>query len=110
MTPSGLATSLKDLAAQIVAESAQDPTAAQEEDMACLKLERVCASLPCANLACTNLSGASEDELGNGRRCSACNMVNYCGVECQRASWAQHKRVCRKISQRVQAAMGSFSC
>ncbi len=77
--------------------------------MARLQLERICASLPCANLACTNLSGASEAELGNGRTCSACKMVNYCGAECQRASWAQHKKVCRKIRQRVQAAVGNFS-
>ena len=29
------------------------------------------------------------------RSCAACGMVSYCGAECQRADWPQHKELCR---------------
>lgn len=39
----------------------------------------------CANCGCINLPL---------KRCSACKEVYYCSVECQRADWALHKKVC----------------
>ena len=29
-------------------------------------------------------------------RCSRCQVVRYCSVECQRADWKEHKKVCKK--------------
>ena len=29
------------------------------------------------------------------KRCAMCKQVNYCGVECQRAAWKQHKKTCK---------------
>ena len=29
------------------------------------------------------------------KRCSACRTVSYCGPECQRAAWKDHKVACR---------------
>ena len=28
--------------------------------------------------------------------CSQCKKVKYCGRECQRDDWAEHRKVCRK--------------
>lgn len=44
-------------------------------------------SKPCKQPNCTRL-GSSH--------CSACQGVWYCGVECQRANWKDHKITCRK--------------
>ena len=30
------------------------------------------------------------------KRCTACNLVRYCGIKCQREHWQQHKRECKK--------------
>ena len=31
-------------------------------------------------------------------RCSACRLVKYCGVECQKKAWEKgHKNVCKKL-------------
>lgn len=30
-------------------------------------------------------------------RCSRCRMVGYCNVACQRAHWAEHQKMCRRI-------------
>ena len=41
----------------------------------------------CANLGC----------VGQGlKACARCKRVRYCGVECQRAHWPQHKPDCSK--------------
>ena len=29
------------------------------------------------------------------RSCAACGLVSYCGAECQRGDWPQHKELCR---------------
>lgn len=31
------------------------------------------------------------------KQCSRCKQVNYCGVECQRLHWTQHKHECGKL-------------
>ena len=31
---------------------------------------------------------------GTVMKCSRCKSASYCGVECQRASWKEHKLVC----------------
>jgi hypothetical protein len=37
------------------------------------------------------------------RKCAACSTVLYCGRECQRAHWRQHKTQCRSASEREAA-------
>lgn len=32
----------------------------------------------------------------NLKKCSRCNIVKYCGKDCQKLSWNAHKRVCHK--------------
>ena len=34
----------------------------------------------------------------NTKKCGACDKVYYCGKECQRKDWKQHKLVCRNIN------------
>ena len=40
--------------------------------------------------------GNSEDGRKGLLRCSRCLAVRYCSVECQRADWKEHKKVCKK--------------
>lgn len=41
--------------------------------------------------------GNSDDDDGKGLlRCARCQAVRYCSVECQRADWKEHKKVCKK--------------
>lgn len=37
-----------------------------------------------------------ESALGEFKHCVACKQVAYCGRQCQKADWKQHKKVCRK--------------
>ncbi|KAI0032967.1 hypothetical protein K488DRAFT_48701 [Vararia minispora EC-137] len=36
-------------------------------------------------------------ELESVSRCSSCQSANYCGSECQRAHWKEHKSFCRSL-------------
>ncbi|GAA5874443.1 hypothetical protein JCM16303_005856 [Sporobolomyces ruberrimus] len=36
-------------------------------------------------------------------RCSACKVVMYCGPECQRAHWPQHKSICKLVQKNQKA-------
>ena len=40
--------------------------------------------------------GKSGDGGKNLLRCARCQAVRYCSVECQRADWKEHKKVCKK--------------
>ena len=91
----GLATILSLPPADLAGLTAVDETPAQ-----CF-MAGFCGRRACSNLACPNVSGASEAELGKGRRCSGCNMVSYCGLRCQRQAWPQHKLVCSKLGDRM---------
>jgi hypothetical protein len=54
----------------------------------------------CNNLACVNLNGPTEVRLVSGRgcMCAGCRMARYCGRDCQRAAWKQHKPVCKALA------------
>jgi hypothetical protein len=54
----------------------------------------------CNNPACGNLSGPTELRLVSGRgcMCAGCRMARYCGRDCQRAAWKQHKPVCKALA------------
>lgn len=30
------------------------------------------------------------------KRCTACHLVRYCGIQCQKDHWRKHKRACKK--------------
>ena len=46
---------------------------------------------------CRNCGKGNSDDGGKGLlRCSWCLAVRYCSVECQRADWKEHKKVCKK--------------
>jgi hypothetical protein len=66
---------------------------------------RRCYSNPC----CVSLREMSESNLVSGKvcccgRCSAADKaVRYCGKDCQRAHWPQHKPVCKRLQQLQQA-------
>jgi hypothetical protein len=53
----------------------------------------------CNNPGCSNLAGASELFIvsGKGCICGGCQVARYCGRECQKAHWKQHKPVCRML-------------
>ena len=53
-----------------------------------------CAVLP-ANGVCANCGKAGGDGV-KLRNCTACLLVKYCGVDCQRAHRKQHKKACKK--------------
>lgn len=35
----------------------------------------------------------------NMQKCSACESVHYCSIECQRSNWKYHKTECFKLNQ-----------
>ena len=45
---------------------------------------------------CTNLAGTSELHVQT-RVCSGCVIARYCGPECQRAAWKEHKPACTAL-------------
>ena len=34
------------------------------------------------------------------RNCTACHMVRYCGVKCQRGHWPKHKKECKRAAEK----------
>jgi hypothetical protein len=61
----------------------------------------------CNNLACGNISGPTEVRLVSGRSClcAGCLTARYCGRDCQRAAWKQHKPVCKALAAAAAAAV-----
>jgi hypothetical protein len=52
-----------------------------------------CTQVPCAH-RCAFCWIIPDTDL---EKCSRCNITQYCGTECQRADWSEHKAsVCRK--------------
>ena len=46
---------------------------------------------------------------GQGKRCSACKQVWFCGRECQKRAWPQHKDACRLAQGELQLEAGIAS-
>ena len=44
---------------------------------------------------CANCGVAGGDDI-KLKKCTACHLVRYCGVKCQKEHWSQHKRACKK--------------
>jgi hypothetical protein len=53
----------------------------------------------CNSPGCVELGGVSEAGLvgGSRGRCSSCRAAWYCSTKCQRAHWAAHKPVCKRL-------------
>ena len=57
-------------------------------------------------MSCTSVDGDSADLCANCgkhgsdivklKNCTACHLVKYCGVDCQRAHRKQHKKACKQ--------------
>jgi hypothetical protein len=60
----------------------------------------------CNNPACGNLSGPTDVLLVSGRSClcAGCLTARYCGRDCQRVAWKQHKPVCKALAAAAAAA------
>ncbi|GAB4818351.1 hypothetical protein N2152v2_005397 [Parachlorella kessleri] len=100
--PGGLASLLKEVASTATTGPGNaGPASGLEGTMGRAALEGICCHRTCSHLGCMNLKGASESELGKGRRCTRCKLAIYCGIECQRAAWSQHKLICSKLSDNV---------
>jgi hypothetical protein len=50
---------------------------------------------------CCSRCGASRAQAGVPRFkvCAGCNTARYCGSECQRAHWLQHRALCQQMQQ-----------
>ncbi|RDX41978.1 hypothetical protein OH76DRAFT_1467037 [Lentinus brumalis] len=44
-----------------------------------------------------NDTGCAICEKERTSRCSQCQSVSYCGAECQKADWPEHKKACRSL-------------
>jgi hypothetical protein len=62
--------------------------------------------LVCNNPRCMSLHGETEVSLVSGRACvcSGCRVARYCGRECLRQHWKQHKPVCKAMAAAAAAA------
>jgi hypothetical protein len=63
----------------------------------------------CNNTACGNINRSTEVQLVSGRSCicAGCRTARYCGRDCQRAAWKQHKPVCQALAAVVGTPAGS---
>ncbi|KAF6749845.1 hypothetical protein DFP72DRAFT_911887 [Ephemerocybe angulata] len=46
----------------------------------------------CSHPECSKQEGG-EVQL---KKCSACKLVSYCGTQCQRGHWKEHKSACKE--------------
>jgi hypothetical protein len=63
----------------------------------------------CNNPRCMSLHGETEISLVSGRACvcSGCRVARYCGRECLRQHWKQHKPVCKALAAAAAATLKS---
>ena len=51
---------------------------------------------PETDLMCCASCGTAEVDDIQLRKCTACHLVRYCSVKCQRKHWRQHKQNCKE--------------
>ncbi|KAJ6520079.1 hypothetical protein C8R45DRAFT_953793 [Mycena sanguinolenta] len=82
MAGSGQGTSRKEVLNSLNARMGIDGTLTPQANF-------VIATDACGKAGCNN-RGVSL------KRCSACKKIAYCGVECQKEDWKQHKKTCKQ--------------
>jgi len=63
------------------------------------------ASMRCYANACEESLQTSH---GAFQRCSSCKIASYCGKECQRRAWRDHKPLCKTITKIIQDGGGDL--
>src|SRR6056300_1334825 len=53
-----------------------------------------------ADKVCANCGKAEVDDV-KLKNCTACKLVKYCSVECQKNHWKQHKKACKKRAAEI---------
>ena len=51
-------------------------------------------------MCCANCGKAGVDDI-KLKNCTACKLVKYCSVECQKNHWKQHKKACKKRAAEI---------
>ncbi len=51
-------------------------------------------------MCCANCGKAEVDDV-KLKMCTACKLVKYCSVECQKSHWPKHKRECKKKAAEI---------
>lgn len=59
-----------------------------------------------ASDGCASCNGHRDPSSNRLQRCAGCKRVMYCSVECQRAHWPIHKKLCKLSAQMLQEISG----
>ena len=83
--------------------------AARQQDADCDAKEDAFACAPGVNVVrlraptpCCAACHAKASEHKKLRACAKCRAVRYCGRECQKAHWGEHKGVCKDVKRQQQ--------
>ena len=49
---------------------------------------------------CASCGTAENDDI-KLKKCTACHLVRYCSVKCQKEHWSQHKKECKKLRDEI---------
>ena len=55
-----------------------------------------CIAIDSTSVVCANCGQSEEGGIVKLKNCTACRLVKYCSVDCQRAHRKQHKEACRQ--------------
>jgi hypothetical protein len=47
-------------------------------------------------ISCDNCGSVAGTNNGKLLKCAGCLTVHYCGAECQKKKWKDHKKICKK--------------
>lgn len=61
---------------------------------------------PTSRLQDCDLPKCKGKQEGKMKTCGGCRNAWYCGVECQRAHWAEHKEVCQRTGKMIRVDVG----
>ena len=67
--------------------------------MSCVRIPSPATNSAAGREACANCGKEGNDDDADAitlKNCTACRLVKYCGVDCQRAHRKQHKEACRQ--------------
>ncbi|KAK7006168.1 MYND finger domain-containing protein [Favolaschia claudopus] len=62
-------------------------------------------SLRCFAMNCDNSLHTASHKF---QRCGSCKIVSYCGKECQKRAWPEHKSICKTLSRAVRDGGGDI--